>query len=103
LLKNVLHNWDEASCERLLEVCRGALTSAGRVLVIERFLTSDSDASAGFVSTALGDLNMLRGPGGCERNELAYRKLATDAGLCVAGVIQAGRYSLLIAHREQTR
>ena len=103
LLKNVLHNWDDASCERLFEVCRGALTSAGRVLVIERFLTSDFDASAGFVATALGDLNMLRGPGGCERNELAYRKLATDAGLCVAGVIQAGRYSLLIAHREQTR
>jgi SAM-dependent methyltransferase len=97
VLKSVLHNWDDAQCAVLLGHCRRALGPTGRVLIVERFFAPDSDAPARLASTALSDLNMLRGPGGRERSELAYRRLATDAGLSIAGVHPAGRYGVLIA------
>lgn len=97
LLKNVLHNWDDARCAVLLANCRRVLGRSGRIVIIERFLARAPDAPAGYASTALGDLNMLRGPGGRERTEFAYRNLATNAGLCVTHVLPAGRYDLLVA------
>jgi SAM-dependent methyltransferase len=96
LLKSVLHNWDEARCAVLLANCRRALGGSGRVFIIERLLERVPDISASCASTALGDLNMLRGPGGRERSETDYRKLATEAGLSVTDVRAAGRYALLI-------
>ncbi|MDQ8728330.1 methyltransferase [Bradyrhizobium sp. LHD-71] len=100
LLKSVLHNWDDAHCAVLLANCRRALGRSGRVLVIERLLEQFQDASSSHASTALNDLNMLRGPGGRERSEQAYRKLMTDAGLRVARVMPAGRYHLVIAEPQ---
>jgi ubiquinone/menaquinone biosynthesis C-methylase UbiE len=97
VLKSILHNWDDARCAVLLAHCQRALAPSGRLLIVERFLTPDCDAPARFASTALSDLNMLRGPGGRERGELAYRNLVSDAGLSVTCVRPAGRYDLLIA------
>nr|WP_283815912.1 methyltransferase [Bradyrhizobium sp. AUGA SZCCT0222] len=98
LLKNVLHNWDDEHCAVLLANCRSALIDAGRVVIAERFLPP-RDSSSRSASTALGDLNMLRGPGGRERTEAAYCELVTSAGLHVAHLFPAGRYDLLIATR----
>jgi hypothetical protein len=98
LLKNVLHNWDDERCAVLLANCRSALVDADRIVIAERFLPP-RDSSSRSASTALGDLNMLRGPGGCERSEAAYCGLVTSAGLRVACLIPAGRYDLLIATR----
>jgi len=102
VLKSVLHNWDDARSAALLAECRRSLGRAGRVVIIERLLTSDSNARGAVASTALSDLNMLLGPGGCERSESAYRRLATDAGLTVVRVVPAGRYGLLIAEAGRT-
>lgn len=98
VLKNVLHNWNDERCAVLLANCRSALADAGRIVVAERFL-SPRDSRSRFASTALGDLNMLLGPGGRERSEEDYCKLLTSAGLRVARLIPAGRYDLLIAAR----
>nr|WP_283815990.1 methyltransferase [Bradyrhizobium sp. AUGA SZCCT0222] len=98
LLKNVLHNWDDERCVVLLANCRSALADAGRIVIAERFLPP-RDYSSRSASTALGDLNMLRGPGGRERSEAAYCGLVTSAGLRVARRIPAGRYDLLVATR----
>ena len=97
LLKSVLHNWDDAHCAVLLANCRRALGLSARAIIIERLLPPAPEASAYFASTALGDLNMLRGPGGRERTEADYRKLVTDADLRLVKIMPAGRYHLLIA------
>jgi len=97
LLKNVLHNWDDERCLVLLARCRSALGACGRIVIAERFMPSAPTASSRCASTALGDLNMLRGPGGRERSDAEYCRLVTDAGLRVARLIPAGRYDMLIA------
>jgi len=99
LLKNVLHNWDEQRCAVLLANCRSAMGESSRIVIVERFLPSAPDDCGRYASTALGDLNMLRGPGGRERSDTAYCKLVTDAGLRVSHLVPAGRYDLLIAKR----
>ena len=35
LLKHILHDWDDASCIRILKNCAQAMHQAGRVIVIE--------------------------------------------------------------------
>jgi len=100
VLKSVLHNWDDARSTTLLAQCRRSLDVGGRIVIAERLLISNTDAPGAAKSTALSDLNMLLGPGGCERSEAAYRKLAADAGLTVVDAVPAGRYGLLIAEAE---
>ena len=96
ILKSVLHNWDDARCAMLLENCHRALVCSGRIVVVERLSDRTPDDPQRRVATALSDLNMLRGPGGRERSEGAYRALAANAGLAVVDVRDAGRYALLV-------
>jgi len=46
-------------------------------------------------SCAMSDLNMLRGPGGCERTEAEYRRLAAVAGFVFVGTKGIGTFSLV--------
>jgi SAM-dependent methyltransferase len=103
ILKSVLHNWDDARCAMLLENCHGALGGSGRIVVVERLAERSPDDPHRRVATALSDLNMLRGPGGRERSESAYRALAANAGLAVVEVRDAGRYALLVCAPLQRR
>jgi hypothetical protein len=45
----------------------------------------------------MSDLNMMRGPGGCERTIEAYRHLLADAGFRAGRVHAAGRFSVIEA------
>jgi hypothetical protein len=38
---------------------------------------------------------MLRGPGGCERTEAEYRRLAVMAGFAFVGTTDIGSFSLI--------
>lgn len=75
LLKSVLHNWDNAAVLRILQVCRRAIAPAGRLLVIERLVTSESVSS----EAKLFDINMLVTVGGQERTEREYAELLEQA------------------------
>ena len=96
LLKSVLHNWDDARCATILANCRSALAPGGRIIIVERFLPEPPANTARDLSITLSDLNMLRGPGGRERTEQAYRALLGDAGLAAGRAMPAGRYNLLV-------
>jgi hypothetical protein len=64
ILANVLHDWDDAQCVRILQECRRAMAPGGRVLIIERLIPDDPREA---VPVLLSDLNMLVVTGGQER------------------------------------
>ncbi len=97
LLKSVLHNWDDHASAKILANCRHALGRNGTLLVIERFIPEEPEASPRRASHALNDLNMLRGPGGRERTEEEYRRMVVGAGLSVTSAVPTGRYDVLVA------
>jgi hypothetical protein len=77
LLKHILHDWDDASCIRILENCRRAMRPGGRVNVIE--LEVDEIGQSGLAP--LMDINMMVMTNGRERTPRQYRELFERAGL----------------------
>ncbi len=77
LLKYILHDWDGASCIRILKNCRRSLRSGGRIVVIEQHLGEANDAAIG----PLFDVFMLVMTKGRERTLAEYEALYAAAGL----------------------
>jgi hypothetical protein len=77
LLKHILHDWDDASCIRILRNCRRAMRPGGRVNVIE--LAVDEIEQSGLAP--LMDINMMVMTDGRERTPQQYRELFEGAGL----------------------
>jgi O-methyltransferase domain/Dimerisation domain len=84
LLRQILHDWDDAQAARILENCRQALGGSGRVLVIERAIAPDSHQA---VSVLRLDLEMLVNFGGRQRTEAEYGALFAAAGLRLSAAI----------------
>ncbi len=78
ILANVLHDWDDRGCVRILQACRRAMGTRGRVLIVERLIPDDPREA---VPVLLSDLNMLLLTGGQERTNAEYAKLLAAAGL----------------------
>lgn len=95
LMKSILHNWKDDRCEVILRNCRDALPASGTLIVIERIMPELATTEAQDRCCAMSDLNMLRGPGGCERTEAEYLRLAIPAGFAFVGTSGIGSFSLL--------
>jgi hypothetical protein len=95
LMKSILHNWKDDRCEVILRNCRDALPASGTLIVIERIMPEPATIETQDRSCAMSDLNMLRGPGGCERTEAEYRRLAVLAGFAFVGTSSIGSFSLV--------
>jgi hypothetical protein len=86
-LKHILHDWDDASCQRILSQMRAELVKAapqtGRVFIFE-MVVPESPAPA---PAKLLDIEMLVcTPGGKERTETEFRHLLADSGLKLTGI-----------------
>jgi hypothetical protein len=77
LLKYILHDWDSASCVRILDNCRRSLRSGGRIVVIEQQLGEMNEPGL----APLTDLIMLVLAPGRERTLSEYEELYSAAGL----------------------
>lgn len=78
LLKNILHDWDDADCLRILKNLHAAMPATARLLIIESLITDDNKNSFGKIL----DLQMLAGTsGGRERTREEYAGLLSAAGL----------------------
>ncbi len=97
VLKNIIHDWTDERCGRILQNCYSALKRGDRLTVIDRIVPEKAEPNADHLSAVLSDLNMLRGPGGCERTENEHRDLLGGNGFRVTRVVPAGRYSLIEA------
>ena len=78
VLKSVLHDWNDERCLTILRHCRRAMTSADRLLIIERPLP---ERAVDDPETIMLDIHMLAVLGGKERSVADYHRLARKAGL----------------------
>lgn len=87
LLSRVIHDWDDEPAIAILERCRQAIGSDGRVLLVERLMPPRAVVSTATQTSSLSDLTMLVMNGGRERTEVEYRKLLSHAGLALAAIV----------------
>jgi O-methyltransferase domain len=59
ILKWILHDWNDASCRRILAACRAALPDHGRLLVVEQLLPEEVPDSGPLHPAIAMDLIML--------------------------------------------
>jgi hypothetical protein len=80
LLKNVIHDWNDADARTILTRCRAAMRPGSRLLLAESVRPDHFDTSLASRISARADLQMLI-RGGQERSEAEYRSLLTTSGL----------------------
>lgn len=93
-LKNVLHDWGDQACTRILKNVRRAMSSDARLLVIE--VITEPNVGTGF--GPLLDVQMLVAcSGGRERGVEETRRLLGGAGFRLARVVPGPTVSVLEA------
>ena len=92
IVSHCIHNWDEASCVRILENCRRAMGPGGRLLIIEAIVRPGDEPDP----AKLLDLQMLVVPGGQERSRDEYGRLLELAGLRLTRVVPTRTSASLI-------
>jgi hypothetical protein len=85
VLKFVLHNWDDASCARVLRNVAARLERGGRVVCIDNLLPPLGDTSN--VPAKLQDLNMMLLLPGRERTRADWEALYSEAGLAISALV----------------
>ncbi len=83
LLKAILHDWDDASCRRILRNCRAEAARGAKLLIIELVILPDGTGTL----APLSDLNMLVMLTGRERREDEYAALLEASGFRLDRVI----------------
>jgi O-methyltransferase domain len=96
VLSQVLHDWSDADCARILEACRRAARPATRLLVLEQVLPDDATPSP----ARLTDLNMLVLLGGRERSLGEFAALLETGGWQLVDRHDGPRWSLLEAQPD---
>jgi cyclopropane fatty-acyl-phospholipid synthase-like methyltransferase len=86
VLSHILHNWDDARCARILDRCRRAIRTDGRLLVVEKVMPERVEPSRAAQERFMADLHMLAITGGTERTEAEYDRLFAGAGFRLARV-----------------
>jgi len=86
VLSNVLHDWDDDSCVRILAACHTAMNPGGRVLLAEAVLAD----GPGPDQTKWFDLEMLVMGTGRQRTEEEFRKLFGRAGFALTRIVPTG-------------
>ncbi len=76
MLKNILHNWDDESCVKILKNIKKALLPESKLLIIEAHLKDDNNPSF----AKMTDLLMMVGLDGRERSKEEYHLLLQKAG-----------------------
>jgi hypothetical protein len=97
LLSVIIHDWDDAPSVKILEHCRRAMPSTGRLLLIERVFDPDADNA---LWTALWDLQMMHGLSGRERSEEEFRSLLARAGFVPTRIVPIGETAIIEAVPE---
>ncbi|MGW4112328.1 methyltransferase [Actinosynnema sp. NPDC004786] len=82
LLKRILHDWDDATCVRILRNCRDALRPGGHLLVFDAVLAEGDEPQQ---AKAL-DLLMMTVLPGHERTEAQFRDLFRAADLTLRSI-----------------
>ena len=88
ILKWILHDWDDASCRRLLAQCRAALPADGRLLVVELLLPDGAAADGRLRPAIQTDLFMLVNFADSRERALdEYERMLGDCGFALEQAI----------------
>lgn len=87
ILRQVIHDWDDARSVDILSQCRKAMNPGGRLLVIERRISPDP--SVALVVRRI-DIQMLVATGGKERSDDDYVELFEQSGFHLASITPLG-------------
>ncbi len=93
LLSNVLHDWDDAACERILSNVRAAIPTNGRLLLSEAIIPPGNEPAP----SKMIDIQMLVTLGGLQRTEPEYRELLASGRFELERILRAGPANLLVA------
>ena len=84
VLKWILHDWEDRDAQRILNVCRRAMSTGGDLILIERVLPDRITPQD--LEAVLADLQMMVMNGGVERNESEFRELLAGSGFRLESV-----------------
>ena len=82
IMKNILHDWNDEACVKILANCRAAMNKKGRVLIVDTVIPPGNAPGWG----KLVDINMLI-IGGRERTKEEFAALFAQAGLKLIRVL----------------
>jgi hypothetical protein len=93
LMSQVLHDWDDPSCRRILTAVRAAMEPGRRLLLVERLLEPESGPMH-----YLSDINMMVNLHGRERTLPEFTQLLTETGFDAPSVVRTqSSFSILEA------
>ena len=84
LLKNIIHNWSDEDCIRILKNIKEVLPENGKILIIEMMIEEDNKPSFGKLIDIQMMVIMNKGK---ERTRQEYKALLTKAGLKINRII----------------
>jgi len=93
IMKSVIHDWDDDRCVRILDNCRRAMNSGGKVLIVEPVVPAEVKPSFALLGVVMSDLNMLMNTGGRERTEDEFESILRSAGLRLTNVYRVPKPS----------
>ncbi|GAB4846023.1 Caffeic acid 3-O-methyltransferase [Ancistrocladus abbreviatus] len=80
-IKNVIHDWSDEHCLKILKSCYAALPNHGKVILCDYILPVEPQTSNAVKTVLILDVVMLaHTPGGKERTEKEHEALAKGAG-----------------------
>jgi hypothetical protein len=82
ILKNIVHDFDDATAQAILGRCRAAMEPGTRLLIVQEALPEGNAPSPG----KLLDMQMLL-IGGCERTASEYRALLEASGFSLSRIV----------------
>jgi len=83
ILSWIIHDWDHVRAATILRQCRQAMTTTGRLLLVEAVIPPGNEPHAGKIM----DFVMLTALGGQERTKDQYEGLLRDAGFRLSAVV----------------
>jgi O-methyltransferase domain/Dimerisation domain len=92
LLKSIVHNWDDEKAIAILKVCRRAIGTRAKLLLVERLIEQPNEGALNKFS----DLNMLAMLGGRERTRQEYAELCQAADFRLCRIVQAGIFFSIV-------
>lgn len=96
MLKHVIHDWNDAQATAILQTCRRAMGSRGKVLIVEGIYPPRVEQTPESRGAASNDVNMLVCTGGRQRSEAEFRELYAAAGLSLARIVRTMAPSCVI-------
>ena len=103
LLRQIIHDWDDAQAVAILTQCRRAMQASSRLLVIERTVPPDHHQALGVLHL---DMEMLVNMGGIQRTDAEYGTLFESAGLRLRAIVPLGdadQFSVYEAELRESR